>query len=132
MADIIVMPQKLQIKIRLKVRPGMHGSAAVNFILIRIQKRRLTIPFQTRPVQAAYHFIKRVRRNQIVMIHKRNVTPVCHCKAAVGIFGNPAVFRKPFVADPAIPLFIPFHRLFDAFRTAAVRKAEFPVRICLL
>ncbi len=45
MTEIIVVPQKFQIKIRLKMRSAVHGSFCVDFVFIRINHRRLSLFF---------------------------------------------------------------------------------------
>ena len=103
MGNIVIGPQKIQIKIRFKMGLKMLGKVCRYLIFIRINHihQRIFFPLQML-VHHFHHPIERLRRQKIVMIQKPQKFSLCHGECFIGIFRDSQIFLQFFHFDPGI------------------------------
>ena len=125
--DIVIGSQKIQIKIRFQMRLEVFAEVCGNLIFIRIDRVKAAV-FR----QRGGNFIKRVRRQQIVMIQKPDKLSFRHLQRRVGIPGYSQILTQVFHPDPFIFSCI-FPQKFFHFRIfgASIGDTQLPVPVCL-
>ena len=128
MADIIIGPQKIQIKIRLEMRLKMFIQIRGHLIFIRIDAVCLFIL-----TDRAHNLVKCIRRKKIVVIQKPDKFPRSHGKSSICIFCNAQIFFQVPHMDPAVPGGILIQQLnHRLILWTSVCDTELPVRIGLI
>ena len=127
MADIVMAPQFILAKARLKIKVAGLFNVAVKLHLVGIDKVRALF------LNGAHHLVQRAFVQNVVMIQQPEIRAGSQPDAGVCIVRNAAVFLQMAVYDARILFRL---LLADAPHirvriVAAVRRAQFPVRVGL-